>query len=213
MTNHLDYGAVFDATRHPYLVLSPDFTIMDANRAYLCATMSQRDAIRGRHIFEVFPDNPADAKADGTRNLGASLRRVLALRRPDAMPVQRYDIRGTAGDFQERYWDPTNTPVIADGDRVVAIVHHVSDVTQRVMWRAPHVTRRLIQSPISRDDLPKTFAAAELIDTDKMIKETQNRIAETEVALSVTRDVIENARATIAASRDLIEKLRSESLH
>jgi hypothetical protein len=47
------------------------------NDAYLRATMTVRDEILGRHILDVFPDNPDDPGATGVRNLGASLERVL----------------------------------------------------------------------------------------------------------------------------------------
>jgi hypothetical protein len=81
--------------------------------AYLRATMTARQDIVGRGLFEVFPDNPGDAKATGTENLRSSLHRVLALRVPDTMAVQKYDIPRPGpkgGAFEERYWSPLNTP-------------------------------------------------------------------------------------------------------
>ena len=58
-----------------------------------------------RALFEVFPDNPDDPQATGTRNLRASLERVLRDRVADAMAVQKYDIPRPAaegGGFEER---------------------------------------------------------------------------------------------------------------
>jgi len=54
-----DFQALFEATPAPYLVLKPDekFTIVAVNEAYLRATKTQREAIVGKGIFEVFPDN------------------------------------------------------------------------------------------------------------------------------------------------------------
>ena len=60
-----------------YLVLRPDLTIVAASDAYLKATMTRRPEILGRHIFDVFPDNPDDPQASGVRNLRASLDRLL----------------------------------------------------------------------------------------------------------------------------------------
>ena len=125
----LDYLAIFDAVRQPYLILTPQFVIIDANPAYLRATMTARDAVRGRHLFDVFPDNPSDPAADGVHNLRASLRNVLEERLPHAMPIQKYDIRRPDGEFEERFWDPLNTPVLTSDDRISLIVHHVKDVT------------------------------------------------------------------------------------
>jgi signal transduction histidine kinase len=129
-----DFRALFEAAPQPYLVLSPDLTIVAVNEAYLRATMTERDQIVGRGLFEVFPDNPDDPKADGVRNLSASLERVKAYGEPDAMPLQKYDIRRPehdGGGFEERYWSPVNSPVLADGE-LLFIIHRVEDVTEYV---------------------------------------------------------------------------------
>jgi len=64
-----------------------------ASDAYLHATMTRREDILGRYLFDIFPDDPADTNATGVRNLRASLERMLASGEPDAMAVQKYDIR------------------------------------------------------------------------------------------------------------------------
>ena len=129
-----DFRLLFESTPGLYLVLTPEFRIVAVSDAYLQATMTRRESILGRDIFEVFPDNPADPNATGTRNLRASLVRVLEQRRPDVMAVQKYDIRrpdAEGGGFEERYWSPVNSPVM-DGDRVAYIIHRVEDVTEFV---------------------------------------------------------------------------------
>jgi len=65
-----------------YLLLTPDFRIVEASTAYLNATMTRREAILGKGLFEVFTDNPNDPTADGVRNLRASLERALASKQP-----------------------------------------------------------------------------------------------------------------------------------
>jgi len=121
-----------------YLVLAPDFTIVAVSDAYLAATMTLRDEIVGRPLFEVFPDDPNDPEANGVSNLRASLRRVLTNRRTDVMPVQRYSIRrrsSEGGEFEERYWSPLNAPVLGEDGRVAYIIHRVEDVTDVVKLR------------------------------------------------------------------------------
>ncbi|ADI08609.1 magnesium or manganese-dependent protein phosphatase [Streptomyces bingchenggensis BCW-1] len=88
----IDYEALFEATPSPNLVLGPDLVIVAVNQAYLNATRTRREDLLGRHVFDAFPDNPADPNATGTRNLGASLRRVLATGERDSMALQKYDI-------------------------------------------------------------------------------------------------------------------------
>src|SRR5918998_3792929 len=130
-----DYQSVFDAAPGNYLLLSSDFTIVGVNQSYLNATMTRREDIVGRGLFEIFPDNPEDPQADGARKLRASLERVVAARQPDRMSVQKYDIRrpeAEGGGFEERYWSPLNKPVLDAEGKVQYIIHWVEDVTDFV---------------------------------------------------------------------------------
>src|SRR5215470_14115923 len=119
-TNLPDFRALFESAPGLYLVLRPDFSIVAVSEAYLLATMTKRENILGRGIFEVFPDNPSDPHADGVRNLRASLTRVLRHEVTDNMAVQKYDIRRPAaegGAYEVRYWSPVNSPVFGkDGE-------------------------------------------------------------------------------------------------
>ncbi|MEA2462412.1 MAG: hypothetical protein QOJ98_159 [Acidobacteriota bacterium] len=132
-----DFRQLFHAAPGAYLVLDPEFRIVAATDQYLAATKTVRDAIVGRTVFEVFPDNPDDPNANGTRNLRASLETVLRTKVPHTMAVQKYDIRrpqSEGGGFEERYWTPVNTPVTADG-RVAYVIHAVNDVTNAVRMK------------------------------------------------------------------------------
>ena len=132
----LDFRVLFDATPIPYLVLTPDFTMVAANEARLRATMTTREQTVGRNLFDAFPDNPADPAANGVANLRASLMRVLQYRRPDAMPIQKYDIPkdgAAGGEFEVRYWKPLNSPVLNAAGDVEFIIHTVEDVTEQVL--------------------------------------------------------------------------------
>jgi signal transduction histidine kinase/CheY-like chemotaxis protein len=118
------------------LVLTPAFDIVGVSDAYLQATMTERTDILGRALFDVFPDNPDDPAADGVGNLRASLNRVLRSRKPDTMPIQKYDIRrpeAEGGGFEERFWSPLNSPVLGPAGEVLHIIHKVEDVTDFVL--------------------------------------------------------------------------------
>lgn len=130
-----DFRALFEAAPGLYLVLTPDLTIVAASDAYLRATMTTREAIVGRGIFDVFPDNPDDPAATGVRNLRASLERVMEHHVSDTMAVQKYDIRqpeAEGGGFEERYWSPVNSPVLGPDNTRSYIIHRVKDVTEFV---------------------------------------------------------------------------------
>ena len=126
----LDFERLFESAPSLYLVLDRDFRIVAATDAYLAATMRARDII-GRPLFDVFPDNPDDLNATGTRNLRASLETVLRTGVAHTMPLQKYDLRRPdeqGGGFEERYWSPVNSPVFSGGE-LTHIIHRVEDVT------------------------------------------------------------------------------------
>lgn len=129
----LDFQRLFQSAPGLYLVLTPTLEIVAVTDAYLGATMTDRKAILGKGLFEVFPDNPADPAATGTRNLRASLEVVLQERASHQMAVQKYDIPIPGSDgFEERYWSPINVPVLDDAGKVALIIHRVEDVTEMV---------------------------------------------------------------------------------
>jgi len=133
-----DFRMLFQSAPGCYLVLGPDLTIVAVSDAYLRATMTNRDDIAGRGIFDVFPDNPDDPGATGVANLRASLGRVRAEKRSDTMAVQKYDIRrpeSEGGGFEERHWSPVNSPVLGEDGQVAYIIHSVEDVTDMVRLR------------------------------------------------------------------------------
>ncbi|MGW6686259.1 PP2C family protein-serine/threonine phosphatase [Streptomyces sp. NPDC054961] len=137
MVTRIDYQLLFAATPSPYLVLDAALVIVDVNDAYLGATARSRHELVGQYVFDAFPDNPGDPKADGVRNLGASLHRVLRTKDPDTMAVQKYDIPVVSrpGSFEERWWSPINTPVLGPDGEVALIIHRVEDVTEFVHSR------------------------------------------------------------------------------
>ncbi len=132
---NLDFKLLFESAPGLFLVLrpDPDFMILGASDAYLRATLTEREKIVGRGLFEVFPDNPDDPHATGTSNLRSSLERVLATKASDTMAVQKYDIRrpeSEGGGFEERFWSPVNSPVLGANGQILYIIHRVEDVTE-----------------------------------------------------------------------------------
>ncbi len=124
-----DFRLLFESAPGLYLVLTPELRIVAVSNAYAEATMTRREQIMGRGLFEVFPDNPDDPAADGVSNLRASLASVLNNRKAHTMAVQKYDIRRPDGSFEVRYWSPINKPVFNDRREVIYIIHRVEDVT------------------------------------------------------------------------------------
>ncbi|GAP94339.1 ATP-binding protein [Leptolyngbya sp. NIES-2104] len=131
----LDFQRLFESLPDLYIIYNLDFTIVGGSNAYFQATMTQREAVVGRHLFEVFPDNPDDPNADGVQNLRASLDFVLKEQKPHTMAMQRYDIRrpdSEGGGFEVRYWTPVNSPLFDQNRVMTHILHRVEDVTELV---------------------------------------------------------------------------------
>jgi signal transduction histidine kinase/ActR/RegA family two-component response regulator len=173
-----DFKALFEGAPGLHLVLTPDLRIVAVSDAYLRATMTERAAILGRGLFEVFPDNPADPSADGVRNLKASLHRVLQFKRADTMAVQKYDIRkpeAEGGAFEERYWSPRNSPVFGGDGHLAYIIHRVEDVTEFI---------RLKQQGKEQDKLTQELRdraermEAEIFMRAREVREAKHRLEE-----------------------------------
>lgn len=125
-----DYRAVFEAVPGLYLLLSPELTIIGASDAYCQATLTRREEIVGRYLFDAFPDaNPENPARTGVANLRASLLTVLHTKRPHEMALQRYDLTHPQGGFEVRYWRPLNSPVLDANGEVRYIIHRVEDAT------------------------------------------------------------------------------------
>src|SRR5262249_17278920 len=111
-----DFQSLFQAVSGHYLVLLPDapkFTIVAVSDGYAHATMSRRDEIVGRGLFEVFHDNSSDPTVAGVTRLRASLERVLTRGLPDPEANEKYEIgepAGFGGEAEKRWWRSTNSP-------------------------------------------------------------------------------------------------------
>lgn len=170
-----DFRLIFESTPGLYLVLDPDFTIVAVSDAYARATITERDAIVGRGIFTIFPDNPEDAGAEGVRNLRASLERVRRERTTDVMPVQKYDIRRAGGEFEERFWSPTNVPVLGSDGELQLIIHRVEDVTDYLRLQRSDEAQ---QREVVAQSLAAARASRELKDLNAELADLNRRLTE-----------------------------------
>jgi two-component system, response regulator / RNA-binding antiterminator len=130
MDPSLGRSATFVADPTPKLVVDRDYVIQAVNPAFCRATGRQRDELLSLGVFEAFPANPHDPRADGTKNAMASFERVLRTGSTHNMMIQRYDIPDPhrSGKFLRRHWIPVNSP-LRHNHEVVGILIQVSDVT------------------------------------------------------------------------------------
>lgn len=196
-----DYHRLFDELPGLYMILNPDLTINTVNKAYATATLIDQADVAGRPLFEVFPDNPDDPNADGVRNLRASLMRVLETGRPDAMPVQRYDVRRPGGAFEERHWSPINLPVLGENGKPMLIIHRVEDVTELVRLQS----RTAAEDQIRRD---QQHTIEQLRATNLELARTLSDKAQLQDERSFLADLVDSSNDAIV-SRDLDGRIRS----
>jgi signal transduction histidine kinase len=189
-----DFHLLFERAPGLYLVLNPDLTIVAVTDAYLSATMTVREQIVGRGIFEVFPDDPDDPAAEGVRNVRASLERTARDLVTDVMPVQRYDITRPDGTFEQRYWSPTNSAVVDADGRLRYLLHRVQDVTEFVQAGQ---TVTVANPQQATDDLVAVAdaMAAEVFASNRRVAETSRQLkdanAELERLYEQTRQLAE----------------------
>src|SRR5688572_7385732 len=132
----IDYQSLFNYVPGLYLILSPDLVILEASKAYLRSTLSEREQIIGRYLFDAFPESRATAEHNGAENLRRALLKVLNRGSANTMPIQRYDIPRPAslgGGFEERHWLISNHPVFDENGNLQHIVKQVIDVTMQQM--------------------------------------------------------------------------------
>lgn len=146
------FRRLFESAPTKFLVVRPyTYEIVAVSDAYAAATLSRREELVGRTLFEAFPDDPDDTKADGVKNLQESLRRVETLKTADSMAVQRYPVRRPDGTFEERYWTCVNSPVRGPDGELAYIVHRAEDVT--ALYLEPRTSAEIERAPLLRDVL------------------------------------------------------------
>lgn len=180
----INFQLLFESIPGLYLVLTPELKIVSVSNAYLRATMTKREEILGRHLFEVFPDNPDDPTASGTYNLSASLERVLQKGTSDAMPIQKYDVRrpeSEGGGFEEKYWSPVNSPVFGEDNKIIYIIHRVEDVTDFIRVKQQgveqHKLAQDLQTRTERMESEIFLRSQELNDANNQLRATNEELA------------------------------------
>jgi signal transduction histidine kinase/DNA-binding response OmpR family regulator len=149
-----DFQALFESGPSVNVVLDPaDLTIVAVSDTYLKATMTKREEIVGRYIFDVFPDNPNDPEADGVAKQLISMNRVRRELVSDTVAIQRFDIRrpeAEGGGYEVRYWSPVNTPVLGPNGKLAYIVNRAEDVTEFVKLKEHGATQQQVTEELQQ---------------------------------------------------------------
>src|ERR1700730_2764854 len=180
-----DLQKLFQSLPGLYLILDPDLVIVAASDAYLSATMTQRDAIVGRRVFDVFPDNPDDPTTQGVASLMLSFDRVRRDLVPEHVAVQKFDIRrpeSEGGGFQVRYWSPVNTPVVGPDGKLNWIINRVEDVTDFVRLKEQESAQNQLTAELKQRT---TEMEVELFDRSQELQKLNRELTSANKAKSV----------------------------
>jgi signal transduction histidine kinase len=172
-----DFRLLFESSPGLYIVLDPQLIVVAVSDAYAAATLTKRAEIIGRHMFDIFPDNPDDPTATGVRNLRISLENVLKTGAADSMAVQKYDIRRPAsegGGFEERFWSPRNNPIFDANGKLTYIIHQAEDVTDFIRLKQKDVEHQKVTEYLQEG---KEKAEAEIFLRAQQIQETHRELA------------------------------------
>ncbi|HEY1024441.1 MAG TPA: ATP-binding protein [Sphingobacteriaceae bacterium] len=159
-----------------FLLLEPDapnFTVIDATDAYCQATYTEKDNIKGKHLFDVFPEKVESE--DSVDDLRRSLIHVLKSRKTDQMMVHKYAIRNPqTGTLEERFWTLLNIPLLNDEGHVCMIIHSAVDVTSETLLRKSEQKAR--QKERFYDLMMQAPIAMCLLEGPDLIIESANKI-------------------------------------
>lgn len=127
---------IFKASPTPTSIIKADdpaFTFVEVNDAYTAMTQTFEKEIIGKSLFQIFPENPKEAKPTGVERLRNSFRKVIAEKQEDKMEAIRYDIMLDDGKFKQIYWEVINTPVFDEKGDVELIINSATNITERVL--------------------------------------------------------------------------------
>ncbi|NLU84295.1 ANTAR domain-containing protein [Rhodococcus sp. HNM0569] len=114
----------------PHVVLDRSFRVLGITPEHERALGVPRSEILGRNAFDAFPANPDDPASDGADRVHEGFERVLRVKRPQHLWVQRYDVPNLAtGGFERRVWNFTLRPVVETDGTISALVKEAEDIT------------------------------------------------------------------------------------
>ena len=227
MSHHLSistdhFQALFESSPASFLIMLPDidFTIVAVTEDYLRDTLTKREDIIGRPLFEVFPDNPDAPESHSTRLLAESFRRVIATKSVDIMALLRYDIRRPDGSgFEQRYWRPVNKPTLSPDGKILYLIHRAQDVTDFVQLLAENkahekereeltAQKMVMEKEVEYRSMELAAMNAELLSTNEKLKhyteQMQEEARQKDEFVAMLAHELRNPLAPIASAAELL---------
>jgi PAS domain S-box-containing protein len=196
----LDFQEVFNSTPGNFIILgidAPHYTILAVSDDLLGVCHKERKELVGKGLFEAYREYPEAVTATAAAQLGASLHRTLLSKKPDQMPVVRFDLPRATEAWEERYWSVTNKPVVDAEAAVGYIIQAIVEVTAQVKAGEKEIAARNTEVPAQGKRKADTPSLPELQGSGQGPDPTGSMISGMEPAAA--------ASALILARQQLIE--------
>ena len=137
-----------------YLVIDLDLNIVAISDECERATLTQREQIIGKYLFDVLPGDPNNP--EGFTKWRGSLDKVIQTLKPDIMPLVNYSVKkpeSEGGGFTEKYWQPANYPVLGDDGKLLYIIHQTVEVSthENALEQAKAADRKRLEAEAKFD--------------------------------------------------------------
>jgi signal transduction histidine kinase len=203
-----DFRALFEAVPGCFLALDPSWLIVAASDDYLRARMVCRDAVIGRNLIDIFPDDPTDPAAGGAAGLTASLERVARNLQADVMAEQDGPVRrpvAGSGPSAVTRWRTENHPVLDRAGRLAFVLHRIEDVgtTKRTDEDRAHAEREVHRERGRISRHLNDGIVRQLCSSGMALSGVLNRTRDPEVAGRI-RAVLDDLDATITNVRSTV---------
>ncbi|MBT0810298.1 PAS domain S-box protein [Litoribacter ruber] len=128
------FQQIFNYTDTPSIVFGidePEFTIKNANEAFLKIALAPKELIVGKTLFEAFP--AMEDQEQGAEDMLVALRHSLHKKEPFKLTVLKYDVKNHyTGEKEEKYWEITSQPILDRNGEVLYILVKTYDITESI---------------------------------------------------------------------------------
>lgn len=126
---------LFDALPGAKLIFDRDLIILKQNKAHEDMTMSQREDVVGRYLFNAFPPEPGEDSPSAETAIRESVKYVFETGGTDEMPIQEHALLVGKQMWQTRFWRVTHSPITKDGE-ILAVLQTSEDVTVEMLQKS-----------------------------------------------------------------------------
>jgi signal transduction histidine kinase len=194
--NEIDFKTLFEEAPGLFLVLSPSLIIQAVSSAFVDAINIERDDLEGKYLFDIFSNYPNDVMTSNLSDLSVSLQQVIKSKTTQFIPKQRYNIKNTKGDFEEKYWKVTNSPILNLSNEIIYITYKIEAYTFELDVTSEIPFQDVLESKVAE----RTFELNELLTREKEMNAMKSNL------VSMASHEFRTPLGTILSSISLLKK-------